>query len=198
MERLLSKRVVLVVVLLAAAFLLVSGSRTWVEGRVEGSVLGATALHGTGTDVAKGVLGAALVAAAAAIAAATGRRIVRWVGGVAIVLAAVLGGISVMQLVSEPGRALGRLAATSTGRTGDISATGSPTVWPWLALAACVLLALGGVATLAAGRRWSGLSSSYDAPAGGAGAPARRRVESDWDRLSRGEDPTAASGEDHP
>lgn len=198
MERLLSKRVVLVVVLLAAAFLLVSGSRTWVEGRVEGSVLGATTLHGAGTDVAKGVLGAALVAAAAAVAAATGRRVVRWVAGVAVVLAAVLAGVSVVRLVSEPGRALGELAATSTGRTGDISATGSPTVWPWLALAACVLLALGGLATLAAGRRWSGLSSSYDAPAGGSGAPARRRRESDWDRLSRGEDPTATSPEDHP
>lgn len=197
-DRLLSKRVVLVAVLVAAAFLLVSGSRTWVEGRVQDPVLGATALHGTGTDVAKGVLGAALVAAAAAVAAATGRRVVRWVAGVAVVLAAVLGAVVIVSLLGDPGRALGQLAATSTGRTGRLGAAGSPTVWPWLSLGACVVLGLCGLAVLAGGSRWSGLSATYDAPGGRAGARVRRPAESDWDRLSRGEDPTARSEHDGP
>ncbi|HET8599368.1 MAG TPA: Trp biosynthesis-associated membrane protein [Segeticoccus sp.] len=194
-ERFLSKRVVLLVGLVAAAFLLVSGSRTWIEGRVQDPVLGATVLHGTGTDVAKGVLGAALVGAAAVVAAATGKRVVRWIAGLAVVLAAVLGGIVIVQLLGEPGRALGDLAASSTGRTGHLSAAGAPTVWPWLSLAACVLMGLAGLAVLVGGSRWSGLSATYDAPTGRGAAPARRRVESDWDRLSRGEDPTA--GPDH-
>lgn len=71
MGRLTSKRTVLLLVLLAAGVLLVSGSRVWVNGSVDDPVLGASILHGTGSQVARGVLAAALVGAAAVVAAAT-------------------------------------------------------------------------------------------------------------------------------
>lgn len=206
--RLTRKRTVLLLVLLGAAVLLVSGSRVWVEGRVDDPVLGASVLHGTGSKLARGVLAAALVGAAAAVAAATAGRAVRVVAAVATVVAALLGAVVVVRLLTDPSTALGELAATSTGRTGRIHATGSTTVWPWIALVACVAMGLGGVAALVGGGRWRGLSSAYDAPvaaagggAGGGGAadqtdrvqPQARPVSA-WEQLSQGEDPTAPEG----
>ncbi|MGZ4783585.1 MAG: Trp biosynthesis-associated membrane protein, partial [Oryzihumus sp.] len=90
----------------------------------------------------------------------------------------------------------------------------------WVAGLAALAVTLGGLAALAGGRRWAGLSSRYDVPspaaaavpgshddAGSPGAgspggarepesgasPAPRRPErevSAWERISRGEDPT--------
>lgn len=187
-DRLLAKRVVLVLVLVGAAILLVSGSRVWVDGSVRDTVLGNSALHGTGSQVAKGVLGAALVGAAAAVASATAGRVVRVVAALATVLAAVLSLVVVVRVLADPGDALGELAATSTGHTGSIAAEGTVTVWPWIAGVASVAMGIGGVLALAAGRRWSGLSRRYDAPS--AQPPAR----SAWDRLTEGDDPTDEPG----
>ncbi|WP_137122016.1 Trp biosynthesis-associated membrane protein [Segeticoccus rhizosphaerae] len=183
-DRLLSKRVVLVLVLVGAAVLLVTGSRVWLEGNVDDTVLGASAIHGTGSQVAKGVLGAALVGAAAAVAAATAGRLVRVVAALATTLAAALALVVVIRILLDPGASLGELAATTTGRTGTVPASGHATVWPWIAAAASLAMGVGGVLALAAGRRWSGLSKRYDAPA------AQPRARSAWDQLSEGSDPT--------
>ena len=121
-------------------------------------------------------------------------------------------------VVADPGAALGRLAASSTGRTGSVPAHGTLTVWVWVAGLAALAVTLGGLAALAGGRQWAGLSSRYDAPSPAAdavpgspadagspgadspdgarklpGSPAPRRPErevSAWERISRGEDPT--------
>ncbi|MGZ4600695.1 MAG: Trp biosynthesis-associated membrane protein [Oryzihumus sp.] len=220
MTRLTSKRVVLLLVLLGAGVLLVTGSRTWLEGSVSDAVLGASMVHGTGSKVAPGVLAAALVGAASAVAAATAGRVVRVVASVAALLAGVLALVVIGIVVADPGAALGRLAASSTGRTGSVPAHGTLTVWVWVAGLAALAVTLGGLAALAGGRRWAGLSSRYDVPspaaaavpgshddAGSPGAgspggarepesgasPAPRRPErevSAWERISRGEDPT--------
>jgi uncharacterized membrane protein (TIGR02234 family) len=195
--RLTAKRTVLLTVLLAAVLLLVSASRTWVEGSVRDVVLGATALHGSGTQVAPGVLAAALVGAASAVAAATSGRVVRTVAAVATVLAAVLALVGAVGVLADPGSAVGRLAATSTGRTGTVGAQGRITFWVVAAVVAAVVMGLAGVAAVAGSRRWSGLSSRYDAPGdagvspeASAGRPSTAREESPWDQLTRGEDPT--------
>jgi len=54
-------------------------------------------------------------------------------------------------------------------------------------------MGVGGLGALIGRRRWSGLSSRYDAtqPADGQGGAGP--AESAWDQLSRGEDPTAGS-----
>ena len=218
MSRLTSKRVVLLLVLLGAGVLLVTGSRTWLEGSVSDAVLGASMVHGTGSQVAPGVLAAALVGAASAVAAATAGRVVRVVASVAALLAGVLALVVIGVVVADPGAALGRLAASSTGRTGSVPAHGTLTVWVWVAGLAALAVTLGGLAALAGGRQWAGLSSRYDAPSPAAdavpgspadagspgadspdgarklpGSPAPRRPErevSAWERISRGEDPT--------
>ena len=187
--------------------LLVSGSRVWVTGSVDDPVLGAGMLRGTGSQVARGVLAAALVGAAAVVAAATSGRVVRRLAAAVVVLAGVLGTAVVASVVADPDGALGRVAATGTGRTGDVPAHGSVTAL--------------GVDRGARRRRddrgrrgGPGRSRSLERPvqpvrrtqrgrsqrraaSGDAVAPeqaARRSRESAWEQLSRGEDPTAGAG----
>ena len=71
MSRLSSKGVVVLLALLGAGGLLVSGFRPWVTGAVDDAVLGATRISATGAEVAPGLSAVALSIAAAAIAAAS-------------------------------------------------------------------------------------------------------------------------------
>jgi uncharacterized membrane protein (TIGR02234 family) len=196
-ERLTSKRTVLVLVLVSAAVLLVSGTREWVSGSVDDAVLGIAALHGKGSVVAPGALAAALVGLAAAVAVATSGRVARVIAAWATLLAAVLGGAVVIGVLTDPGGALGRLAVAGTARTGTVAAHGHSGLWAWVALVATLGVALGGLGALLGGRHWQGLSDRYDAPVTDQGsqkdAEPRRRPPPDsaWEQLSRGEDPTA-------
>lgn len=183
--RLTSKRTVLVLILGAAGFILVSGSRQWASGSVDDAVLGASALHGSGADIAPGALAAALVGLASAVAAATSGKVVRVVAACSAVLAAVLGATAIISVLVDPGGALAALAASGTGRTGTLAAHGRAETWAWAALAAMLVMGIGGLGALVGGRHWRGLSSRYDA---GEPAPAQRSA---WDQLSSGEDPTA-------
>ena len=198
-DRITSKRMVLVLVLRGASVILVSGSREWVSGSVGDAVLGASTLHGRGSDVAPGALAAAMVGLASAVAAATAGNKVRVVAACAALLAAVLGAAVIISILVDPGGALGKLAAAGTGRSGTVAAYGQAGSWVWVALLATIAMGFGGLGALVGARRWNGLSSRYDAPATGrasdsdvASEPARRR-ESEWDQLTRGEDPTAES-----
>jgi uncharacterized membrane protein (TIGR02234 family) len=184
-DRFTSKRTVLLLVLAAACVVLVSGSREWVSGSVDDAVLGASALHGKGSDVAPGALAAALVGMASAVAAATSGSVMRVVAACCALMAAVLGATGVISVLLDPDGALGRLAAAGTGRSGTIAAHGHVGGWAWAALASMLVMGLGGVGALVSARRWHGLSSRYEA-----GKPAAA-PESAWDQLSHGEDPTA-------
>jgi uncharacterized membrane protein (TIGR02234 family) len=203
-DRLTSKRVVLVLVLLSASVILLAGSREWVTGSVDDAVLGPTALHGRGSDIAPGALAAALVGLASAVAAATAGPVVRVFAACAALLAAVLGAAVVISVLADPSGALGAVAATGTGRGGAVAAHGRVGSWAWVALVATLVMGTGGLGALVGARRWRRLSSRYDAPAAGrmgqpdpAGAPAAAH-ESAWDQLSRGEDPTAGSSPREP
>jgi Tryptophan-associated transmembrane protein (Trp_oprn_chp) len=174
----------------AILVLLAGGARTWVTGQVSDPVLAQTAVTVTGREAAAGVVATALVAAAAALAAVTGGRVVRWIGAIALTAAGLLAGALTLTVLLDAGAVVGRQAATQTGRTGSVEATGDPTMWVYLSLLAAAVLVLAGGAAVLGVRRWGGLASRYDAPT--EAQPARRGVEeeSDWDRLSRGEDPT--------
>jgi len=197
-DALTSKRLVLVLLLLSASVILVSGSREWVSGSADSAVLGATVLHGRGADVAPGALAAALVGLASAVAVATSGTLVRLIAACTAFLAAVLCGAAAIGVLVDPDGALGALAAAGTGRSGAVAANGRVTVWVWVALAAAVAMGVGGLGAVVGARRWQGLSSRYDAPVESDGlrrtgregrdrAPGR---DSAWDQLSRGEDPT--------
>jgi hypothetical protein len=189
--RLTSKRVVLILVLASASVVLVSGSREWVSGSVQDAALGASVLHGSGSDVAPGALAAALVGLASGVAAATSGRLVRVVAASSALMAAVLGATAIVLVLADPSRALGGLAAAGTGRSGTLAAHGQSGAWAWVALAAMLVMGAAGLGALVGGRRWQGLSSRYEARSPEAGQM------SEWDRISRGEDPTAEVPPEH-
>jgi len=199
-ERLSSKRTVLVLVLVSASLILVSGSREWVSGSIGDAALGATALHGKGSDVASGALAAALVGLASAVAATTAGPVVRLIAASSALLAAVLGAAVAISVLVDPDGALVELAAAGTGRTGVVIGHGQAGSWAWVALAATLVMGLGGLGALVGSRRWDRLPSRYDAPVPGQTSPPDegpqtgveepRGRESDWDQISRGEDPT--------
>jgi Tryptophan-associated transmembrane protein (Trp_oprn_chp) len=184
-DRLSSKRMVLVVMLVAASIVLISGSREWVLGSTGEVGLGSGALHGRGSDIAPGAMAAALVGLASAVVAATSGRVVRAVAAFCALMAAALGATVIISVLADPGGALGKLAAASTGRSGTLAAHGQAGGWAWAALAAMIVMGVGGVGALVGRQRWRGLSTRYDAgePVAGHGSA--------WDQLSRGEDPTA-------
>lgn len=195
-DRLTTKRVVLALLLVTSVAILISGSRVWVSGTVADPVLGATAVRGKGSEVAPGALAAALVGLASAVAVVTSGRVARLIAACAALLAALLSAGVVIGVVADPAGALGRLTAAGTGRTGTVATLSRVGSWAWVALAATVFMGVGGLASLIGGRRWSQLSSSYDAPAAdvasrrdSSGQPSPSH-DSTWDQLSRGEDPT--------
>lgn len=194
-----SKPMVLVLMLVSASVILISGSREWVSGSAGDAVLGASVLHGTGSDIAPGALAAALVGLASAVAAATAGTVVRVIAAWSAMLAAVLGAVVIISILADPGGVLGTLAAVGTGRTGSVVAHGQAGSWAWVALSATLVMGVGGLCALVGASRWKGLSSRYDPPVAGqtsrtsrlssTGEPGRRH-ELEWDQLSRGEDPT--------
>lgn len=190
-QRAVPKLWVLGTAALAILALLAGGARTWVTGQVSDPILADTAVSVDGRDAASGVVATALVAAAAALAAVTGGRIVRWIGAIALTASGVLVAALTLQVLLDAASVVGAQAATQTGRTGSVEATGEPTAWAYLSLLAGAVLVLAGGAALLGVRRWGGLTSRYDAP-GESPRSSRRATEqeSDWDRLSRGEDPT--------
>lgn len=194
MKTLTRKASVILLGILGAAALVVSGSRVWVSGTVDDAVLGASRISGRGSDVASGIVALALVAGAAAIATTTSGRVLRRVTVTLLALATIGLALVTVHVLTDPSAALGAVAARSTGRTGRVDTHATTTGWPWVALLATAVLALATVAGFLGSRRWQGLSSRYEAPDSGGDIDVRgargERVTSDWDRLSAGDDPT--------
>jgi len=197
-----SKPMVLVLMLMSASVILISGSRVWVSGSAGDAVLGASVLHGKGSDIAPGALAAALVGLASAVAAATAGTVVRVIAAWSAMLAAVLGVVVIISVLADPGGVLGTLAAAGTGRSGSVVAHGQAGSWAWVALSATLVMGFGGLCALVGASRWNGLSSRFDPPVAGHSSQSSqtsqlgstsdlgRRREVEWDQLSRGEDPT--------
>jgi uncharacterized membrane protein (TIGR02234 family) len=183
---------VVLLALVGAGLLVISGSRVWVQGTAD-VLLGPTRIEGTGSQVASGVVALALVAAAAAVASTTAGAVVRRVTLVVLALAGVGEIVLVGRVLLDPAAALGGVAARSAGRTGTVETHASVTVWPWLCLVAAVLLVVAAVGGWLGAGQWRGLGARYETPGATAGARGQR-VASAWDRLDAGDDPTV--GED--
>ncbi len=207
---------VLVLGAVGAALALLAASQHWLTIALHDPLAGTGRLHPSGRTVATLVPAAALVALAASVAAVTLRRVGRHVSGLLLVAAGGAIAAASVSVLRDPQAAAVDVLRQATGRTGEVSATVTTGVWPWVAVVAGVPLVLGGAVTIARGRRWSGLSSRYDAPSAalpgggavgagttGAGrdtaadvAPRDPAVEAGdeaadaWDAVSRGEDPT--------
>ncbi|WP_338538028.1 Trp biosynthesis-associated membrane protein [Janibacter terrae] len=193
--RLLTRKPVVVLLAVAAGIVLLAAGRAdWVTGTVDG-VAGPVRAAAVGTEAAPGLAGLALVAMAASVAATTSGRVARWIS--LAVLGAVGAGVIALALraVVDAPDVLGSVAATHSGATGTLEATGSATAWPWIAVVAAGLLLLACVGGILGGRRWGGLGRRYERPGGDGdggqvGGARGERVDSDWDRVTLGDDPS--------
>ncbi len=195
MTRVSSKGSVVALAVLGACALLVSGFRPWVSGSVDDAVLGASTITATGADVAPGLSAVALAVAAASIALVAAGRVTRLVAVVGYAACLLLAAGLTTRVLVDPAGALGPVAASRVGRTGSLDTVAEPTVWPWFALLAVVVCAVGLVGAVIGAGRWGGPSARYVVPGTEDGhvAGARgERVSSDWDELSAGRDPTDA------
>lgn len=191
----LSRKITVVLLAVAAGIVLLAAGRAdWITGTVDG-VAGPVRMSAVGTEAAPGIAGLALVAMAAAIASTTSGRIARWIClSVLALVAAGVAALSVRVIVDAPS-VLGSAAATHSGGTGSLESTGSPTTWPWIAMIAAGLLLVAFIGGVAGGRRWGGLGSKYERPgadpdADQVGGSRGERVDSDWDRVTLGDDPS--------
>ncbi|WP_446663457.1 Trp biosynthesis-associated membrane protein [Flexivirga sp. B27] len=180
-----SKRSVIIVGAIAVILMVAANTRTWVSGTVTDAVLRGAQTDASGGTAAPALLAAALVGAAAVLATLTTGRVPRWIAAVITLVAGVVAAVAVIVVVRDPVTTLADVATTMTGHTGDRKVSADLTIWPWVALLGAVLLMLTGVLAILGARRWSGLSSRYDAPTG-----PKVTARSDWDMLTDGEDPT--------
>ncbi len=193
MSALTRKPVVVLLAIAAGIVLLAAGRADWITGTADG-VAGPVFAVANGTEAAPGLAGLALVAMAAAVAATTSGRIARWVSVVALLgVAAGVIALSLRAVLDAPG-VLGSVAAAHSGATGTLEATGSATIWPWVAVAAALLLVVAATGAVVGGRRWGALGGRYERPVGAegdqVGGDRGERVDSDWDRVTRGDDPS--------
>lgn len=198
MSRLSSKGAVVLLALVGSGLLLVSAFRPWVTGAVD-DVLGATRLSATGAEVAPGLTAVALAIGAAAIAIVAAGRIARVIAVVAYALCVAVAAALAVRVLLDPEGVLGPVAASRVGRTGTVETVADATVWPWVALLACLVALLGLAGAVVGMRRWGGPSRRYEVPEGGAtdvAGPRGERVTSDWDELSAGRDPTDVGPDD--
>ncbi len=125
-----------------------------------------------GAQVVPGIVQVALAGAAAGVFIAFADGVFRVLGGVLLAAAGVVASVLTMRAGLAP-NALG--------------------AWPWLGFVLAVVGALCGVAVLVLSRGWGRSSRRFVADAGHV---RRRDSVSDWDRLTRGDDPTADDGRD--
>ena len=193
MRFLTRKPVVVLLAVAAGIVLLAAGRADWVTGTVDG-IAGPVRASAVGTDAAPGLAGLALVAMAAAVAATTSGRVARWIciGALFAVGAGVIA-LSLRVLLDAP-TVLGGVAASESGTTGQLEAAASATTWPWVAIVASLLLVVSAVGAAAGSRQWASLGKKYERPGGDdapeVGGARGERVDSDWDRVTRGDDPS--------
>ena len=181
--------VVLLTVLLALA---VFGTTTqsWVNVSLDPAAAASSNISVQGSKAATAVTALALVALAGGLAVSIAGRIARWVIAAIVVLAAIGVIAAAGTVLADPLAAAQGGIAGATGVSGG-QAQAVATVYPAIAIAAAILLALSGVLAIPAGRYWK-VRTKYDARVGEAGKTHAGPVDEigSWDSLTRGEDPT--------
>ena len=191
-----------------AGLILASDSRGWAEATVTAPVR--LSVEATGSSLTSLPYALGLAALAGAVALFAVRRIGRYLVGL-VLLGAGIGTVAavVANLGRLDGEDLAKAAEQTLGANAAQVASISNTAWPYITIAGGVLVALGGLLTLARGRSWTGLSNRYEvAPDAGSGSaapdpaatPASATASTHaaeptsrdlWDALNRGADPTA-------
>lgn len=183
----LDKRRSALSVALPAIGLVALSTRAWATGST-GDVLSRGAVEVTGGRATPGAVGLAVICVVSLIALMTGGRLIRAASAVVMVLSA-LGALVLTLLVAlRPREAVAGSLSEELARTTAPAATGTTTVWGWLAVVTAVLLVGGAVAAAGSSPSWAGLSARYER--GKLASGPRGEVRTAWDELTDGDDPT--------
>ena len=181
----------------AGALLVLAGLTAVVTVPTWFTTTGTTALQGTvtievsGSQAAPAVLAAAVALLAAAAAVGLVGRVGRWVVAAVVVACGALVVATTLGVTSDPVAAVTAAVAAQTG-VGTPAGPVTTSVWAWLAVGAGVLDVLAGAWFVRASRTWSGPSRRHETAPARAAAPTTAEADerSDWDALSRGDDPS--------
>ncbi|MDH6236895.1 Trp biosynthesis-associated membrane protein [Cryobacterium sp. CG_9.6] len=195
----------ILVVLAASGLALLAWTQVWVYSVVAGSGADPLTLAVDGSEASPAVTALALAGFALAGALTIAGRVIRVVLGALEILLGVSVFLAAYLVLDNPALASAPAVTKATGVAGTESilaavTSASVTPWPWVALAASVLMGATGLGIVLTASRWPGPTTKYQttrlvAAAGtSAAAPASSGEPDavvDWDDLSRGQDPTA-------
>jgi small-conductance mechanosensitive channel len=189
------KYVLILSSLVLSALALIAWTQTWLDVELSAGAP-STAVAVDGAIAAPALAALALAGGALAAALAIAGLLFRIVLGVLDVVLGACIALSAVLVLREPVAASEAAVTNATGIAGSdsvaelVTAT-SLTLWPFLALAFGILLALVGVGVVVTAKRWPSTSRKYSAvrlePVDGDAMP--DAVDS-WDDLTRGDDPT--------
>lgn len=188
----------IVAILACGALGIISSTQTWLTVVLDDAAGRTLAVPGAAAIAVLAPLSLAVLALGGALSIVG--LVLRYVfGAITVLIAVVLVWLTGAVAFTHPTTAVAGTVTEATGITGDAAVADlvssiSATPWPFVTLAAWVVLVAAGVFTLATAQRWKGSGRRYrtdDATPSTASAGSRPHDAIDsWDDLSRGEDPT--------
>jgi uncharacterized membrane protein (TIGR02234 family) len=199
------KSTLVLAILGASGIALLAWTQTWASVTLTADGPAQPALEVSGGIASPALTALALAGLALAGALTIAGVVIRVILGMLQVLLGVCVTVSAALAIVDPVGASAAAVTAATGIAGTESTRAAVngatlTLWPFVALAAGVLMVLIGLAVAVTAKRWPGQTSRYEStrfePATGPGAPATgaarpRDAVDDWDGLTRGDDPTA-------
>lgn len=178
-------------VLIVALGIIGSAAPAWVKAQGQSVVSGEILVSVSGISASPLVSASALMVAAAGLALGLAGRIGQWIAGIVIGLGALLVGVSAGTVIANPQPIAAQAVAAQTG-IAEASGTGV-TVWPYVAIAAALLLLVLGIAVLRSPTASTALARfdrPQDQPYEAKPADSQSDSNATWDAMSRGEDPS--------
>lgn len=180
------------------ALALISSTQTWLDVTLRDGARDTLQVAGAAALPLLAPL--SLAALALGLALTIAGRVTRYAfGAVAVAIGAGLL-VGTGRIIAEhPIDAVASTVAEATGLTGTETVRGlvaslTMTPWPYLTVVTAVLVAAGGILTLATAHTWTGAGRRYrttpEPVAGGAASSRPHDAIDSWDDLSRGDDPT--------
>ena len=195
------KPTLILAVIAASGLALLAWTQVWATVRLAADGTTQQVLDVTGSTAAPGLTALALAGLALAGALTIAGVVIRFILGLLEALLGVSVILSAALALADP---IGASAAAVTAATGIAGAdstrsavsSAALTFWPFLALAAGILMLLLGLAVCVTARRWPGPTTRYESTrlepvtdsSTSQGRP--RDAVDDWDGLTRGDDPT--------
>lgn len=189
-----ARSLAVVAILVAGAAALIASTQTWIDVTLAAGVSTAVAVSGAAAAPVLAPLSLAVLALGAALSIVG--LVLRYVFGVLAVGAAVaLGMIGVQIAAGPPLSAYGPAVTEASGITGESALSGlvvsaALSAWPFVVVAASVLLLAGGLFTLVTARRWRSGGRKYNTGSPRVASSGPLDPIDSWDELSRGSDPT--------